>query len=151
MLKKTITYTDYDGVKRTENFYFNLNKAELMDMELTTPDGGLRNRLRAIMDKRDIPGIIRTIKEFILAGFGEKSADGRKFVKSKALSEAFMQTEAYSELYMELISDANATAAFINGMIPEELRTNLNDEASEKETPENVSLLSDAVTSENNE
>lgn len=144
MLKKTITYTDYDGVQRTENFYFNLNKAELMDMELTTPDGGLRNKLRAIMDKRDIPGIIRTIKEFIMAGFGEKSPDGRKFVKSKALSEAFMQTEAYAELYMELISDANATAAFINGMIPEELRANL--ENTEKETqPDNVSLLSDAV------
>jgi len=144
MLKKTITYTDYDGVQRTENFYFNLNKAELMDMELTTPDGGLRNKLRAIMDKRDIPGIIKTIKEFIMAGFGEKSPDGRKFVKSKALSEAFMQTEAYAELYMELISDANATAAFINGMIPEELRANL--ENTEKETqPDNVSLLSDAV------
>ena len=144
MIKKTITYTDYDGVQRTENFYFNLNKAELMDMELTTPDGGLRNKLRAIMDKRDIPGIIRTIKEFIMAGFGEKSPDGRKFVKSKALSEAFMQTEAYAELYMELISDANATAAFINGMIPEELRANL--ENTEKETqPDNVSLLSDAV------
>lgn len=143
MLKKTITYTDYDGVKRTENFYFNLNKAELMDMELSTPDGGLRNRLRAIMDKRDIPGIIRTIKDFIIAGFGEKSADGRKFVKSKALSEAFMQTEAYAELYMELISDANATAAFINGMIPEELRSNINETEAKVEAPENVSLLSD--------
>lgn len=145
MLKKTITYTDYDGVKRTENFYFNLNKAELMDMELSTPDGGLRNRLRAIMDKRDIPGIIRTIKDFIIAGFGEKSADGRKFVKSKALSEAFMQTEAYAELYMELISDANATAAFINGMIPEELRSNINEAEAKVEAPENVSLLSDAA------
>ena len=145
MLKKTITYTDYDGVKRTENFYFNLNKAELMDMELSTPDGGLRNRLRAIMDKRDIPGIIRTIKDFIIAGFGEKSPDGRKFIKSKALSEAFMQTEAYSELYMELISDANATAAFINGMIPEELRSNFNETKKKEELPENVSLLSDAV------
>lgn len=148
MNKKTITYTDFDGVKRTENFYFNLSKAELMDMELTTPDGGLRNRLRAIMDKRDIPGIIKTIKDFIMAGFGEKSPDGRKFIKSKALTEAFMQTNAYSELYMELISDANATASFITLMIPEELRGNLANEA-EKE-PDNVSLLSDITGEDEN-
>lgn len=121
MLKKLIEYTDYNGVKRSENFYFNLNKAELMEMELSVT-GGMRQLLQLILDKQDIPKLIEAFKTIILKAYGEKSPDGRVFNKSKELSEMFAHTEAYSELYMELISDSSKAAAFINALMPEEIR-----------------------------
>ena len=120
MLKKLINYTDFNGNERSENFYFNLTKAEVMDMELTTI-GGMRQMLQSIIDKQDIPKIIEAFKTIIFKAYGEKSPDGRRFIKSKDLSEAFSQTEAYSTLYMELISDAEAAAAFINGIVPQDI------------------------------
>jgi len=117
MLKKLINYVDYDGKERSENFYFNLTKAELMDMELGTV-GGMQQLIQLIIDKQDVPEIIKAFKKIIMMSYGEKSPDGRRFIKSDALSEAFAQTEAYSNLYMELISDASAAAAFINGIVP---------------------------------
>ena len=118
MLKKTIKYTDYDGRERSENFYFYLNKAELMDMELGV-DGGMQQMIQLIIDKQDIPKIVNAFKTIILKAYGEKSPDGRRFIKSEELSKAFSQTEAYSNLYMELITDAKAAAAFINSIVPE--------------------------------
>lgn len=147
MLKKAITYTDYNGTERTESFYFNLNKAELMDMELGTV-GGMRQLLQNILDKQDIPKIIEAFKTIIFKAYGEKSPDGRRFIKSPALSEAFSQTEAYSELYMSLISDAKAAAAFINGIMPSEIADKINEaeknaEAEKKEENNgNANLLS---------
>lgn len=120
MLKKLIKYTDYDGNERSENFYFNLNKAELMDMELGTV-GGMRQLLQIIVDKQDIPKIIETFKTIIYKAYGEKSADGRRFIKSKEISDSFVQTEAYSELYMSLISNPEAAAEFINGIMPADI------------------------------
>lgn len=120
MLKKLIEYTDYNGKKRSENFYFYLNKAELMEMELGTV-GGMQNLIQLIIDKQDIPEIIKAFKMIILKSYGEKSADGVRFIKSEELSNAFSQTEAYSNLYMELISNADAAAAFINGIVPADL------------------------------
>lgn len=120
MLKKLIKYTDYDGRERSENFYFNLSKAELMEMELGV-DGGMQQMIQLIIDKQDIPKIMAAFKRIILKAYGEKSADGRRFIKSDALSEAFSQTEAYSNLYIELVTDAEVAAAFINGIIPEEV------------------------------
>ena len=120
MLKKLIKYTDYNGTERQENFYFNLNKAELMEMELGVT-GGMRELLQLILEKQDIPKIIDAFKTIIMKSYGEKSPDGRIFNKSKELSEAFSHTEAYSELYMELISDANKAAEFINGLMPADL------------------------------
>lgn len=120
MIKKTITYTDYNGTERTENFYFGLNKAEIMDMELSVT-GGMRQLLQMIIDKQDIPKIIEAFKKIIKMSYGEKSPDGRRFIKSAELTEAFVQTEAYSELYMELISDADAAANFINGIVPADI------------------------------
>ena len=120
MLKKLIEYTDYNGKQRKETFYFSLNKAELMEMELGTV-GGMQNLIQLIIDKQDIPEIIKAFKMIILKSYGEKSADGVRFIKSEELSTAFSQTEAYSNLYMELISDANAAAAFINGIVPSDL------------------------------
>ncbi len=125
MIKKTISYTDYNGTKRTENFYFGLNKAEIMDMELSVT-GGMRNLLQLIIDKQDVPKIIEAFKKIIKMSYGEKSPDGRRFVKSDELTEAFVQTEAYSELYMELISNADAAADFINGIIPSDVSAQMN-------------------------
>lgn len=120
MLKKTITYTDYNGTERTEDFYFNLTKAELMEMEMGTT-GGLAESIKNIVSAQDAPKIIKIFKELILKAYGEKSADGKRFVKSDELATAFSHTEAYSQLFMELASDADAASAFINGIIPGDL------------------------------
>lgn len=117
MLKKTLTYTDYDNNERTEDFYFNLTKAELTEMELST-SGGLETRIRKIIATQDIPEIVVIFKELILKSYGEKSPDGKRFIKSKEISEAFSQTEAYSDLFMKLATDADAAADFVNGITP---------------------------------
>jgi len=117
MLKKTITYEDYDGNKRTEDFYFNLSKAEIMEMELSI-SGGMTQMLNRIVAEQDGEKIIKTFKEIILKAYGEKSPDGKRFVKSEELSTAFSQTEAFSQLFMELATDADAAAKFVNGIIP---------------------------------
>lgn len=118
MLKKTIKYTDYEGNEREEDFYFNLTRAECVKLQLST-EGGLEKSLRKIIAEQDIPKIIPIFEQIILSAYGEKSPDGKRFVKSKELSDAFAQTEAYSDLFMELMSDADAAAAFVNGIIPQ--------------------------------
>lgn len=120
MLKKTVTYVDYNGVKRTEDFYFNLSKAEVTEMELSV-EGGFSKMLEEIVKSNDNARILELFKEMVLKAYGEKSADGRRFVKSKELSEAFSQTEAYSEIFMELAMDEKAAAAFVNGIMPANL------------------------------
>lgn len=117
MLKKTITYTDYNGIERTEDFFFNLSEAELIEMELSRA-GGLSATLKRIVDAQDIASIIKEFKDILFRSYGEKSDDGKRFVKSKALSEAFSQTEAYSKLFMELATNADSAAEFINGLMP---------------------------------
>ena len=117
MLKKTITYTDYNGITRTEDFYFNLTKAEIMEMQLST-NGGLDIMIKKIIDSQDAPSIIKIFKELILKAYGEKSDDGKRFVKSKEISEGFAQTEAYSQLFMELATDTDAASKFVNGIVP---------------------------------
>ncbi len=134
MLKKLIKYTDYDGRERSENFYFYLNKAELMEMELGV-DGGMQQMIQLIIDKQDIPKIMEAFKRIILKAYGEKSPDGRRFIKSKELSEAFSQTEAYSNLYMELVTDAQAAAAFINSIVPEEVAQAAVERRKQEEAP----------------
>ena len=124
MLKKTIKYTDYNGVERTEDFYFNLNKAEIMEMQLTTV-GGLDAYLKKIISAQDMPTLMRIFKDLILKSYGVKSDDGRRFIKNEKLREEFEQTEAYSILYMELSTDAEAAAAFVNGIIPADVAKQL--------------------------
>lgn len=117
MLKKTITYIDYNGTERKEDFYFNLSKAEIMEMEMGTT-GGMVEMINKIVAAQDAPAIIDMFKKMILKAYGEKSADGKRFIKSKELSEAFSQTEAYSQLFMELATDADAASKFVNGIVP---------------------------------
>ena len=117
MLKKTITYTDYSGNKRTEDFYFHLTKAELTEMELSK-NGGFSQSLQKIIDEQNAPIIIEEFKKIVLKSYGVKSEDGRRFIKNKEVVDAFAETEAYSILFMELFTDANAASVFVNGVIP---------------------------------
>lgn len=120
MLKKTIKYSDFDGNEREEDFYFNLTKAEIAEMEMAV-NGGYSAMLNRIVSEQDGPTIAETFKQFILASYGEKSADGREFNKSEEITKRFTSTEAYSELYMELITDAKAAADFVNGVLPKDM------------------------------
>lgn len=120
MLKKTITYVDYNGAQRTEDFYFNLSKAEIMEMEMSTT-GGLAETIQKIVAAQDAPAIIKIFKDLVLKAYGEKSPDGKRFIKSEEISTAFAQTEAYSQLFMELAMDANAAAEFVNGIVPADM------------------------------
>ena len=117
MLKKTIKYVDFNGVERSEEFYFNLTKAELMEMELSI-SGGLTEMINSIVNTQDAPEIIKIFKKLILDSYGVKSNDGKRFVKSKELSDEFAQTEAYSVLFMELATNADEASKFINGIMP---------------------------------
>lgn len=149
MLKKLINYKDFNGVERSENFYFNLTESELMDIELETV-GGFQQMIQLIIDKQDIPKIVKAFKKILMASYGEKSADGRRFIKSPELSEAFAQTGAYNVLYMELISDANAAANFLNAIVPEAIsaraaaaqaESKAEETAAKEEVEQNIHLL----------
>jgi hypothetical protein len=117
MLKKTIEYTDFDGNPRKEDFYFNLTEAEVTEMEMST-DGGLVKKLEKIVAEKDSRRIIEAFKDLILRSYGEKSPDGRKFIKNEEIRNGFAQTGAYSILFMELARNAEAAAAFVNGILP---------------------------------
>jgi hypothetical protein len=120
MIKKTITYSDYNGGERTEDFYFNLTKAEVMKMEMSTK-GGLAETIQRIVAAQDHPAIIEQFENLIKKSYGVKTLDGRGFVKRAEDLEAFMATEAYSQLFMELATDADAAAAFVNGIVPADM------------------------------
>lgn len=119
MLKKPITYTDYDGNQRTENFWFNLDEAEILELMVKYP-GGLKAMLEKIIEEEDGAKILGMIKEIIMLAYGEKSLDGKYFKKSTELSEAFVHTRAYSALIMELYKVPGAAAEFMNKIIPQQ-------------------------------
>ena len=124
MIKKTVTYTDYNGVERTENFYFNLSKAEVMEREMST-EGGMAESIQKVVDAKDAPAIIRVFKDLVLKAYGVKSDDGRRFMKTEPdgtrYADDFKETEAYSQIFMELATDADAAAKFVNGIVPADL------------------------------
>lgn len=121
MVVEKIKYTDFNGLEREEEFMFNLTEAEITEMELTT-DGGLSDSIKKIISAQDTPQIIKVFKMLLLKSYGEKSADGRRFVKSDKLSEEFAQTNAYSQLFMKLATDDKAAVAFINGIMPDSMQ-----------------------------
>ncbi len=120
MLAKKIKYTDYNGVEREEVFYFNITKAELMTQNLMTP-GGLETKLKRIINSKNVPELTKYIQDIIIDSYGVKSDDGVRFIKSKELSEMFMQTEAYSVLFMEMVTDNKKASDFANGILPKDL------------------------------
>ena len=124
MLKETITYEDYNGVSRTEDHYFNLTEAELTEMEMSI-NGGLAEMIQRIIAAQDAPSIIKLFQDLILKSYGQKSLDGKRFVKvnenGRRLADEFKETEAYSQLFMKLATDADYAAKFVNGIIPAKL------------------------------
>jgi len=117
LLKKTITYTDFNGDLVTEDHYFHLSKADLVEMELSV-EGGMHDYLKAIVESENGKAILSTFKDLILSAYGERSEDGKRFIKSPVLREEFQSTEAYSALFMELCTDPKAAADFVNGIVP---------------------------------
>ena len=120
MIKETITYTDYNGVERKEDFYFNLTKAEIMEMEMST-QGGLAEMIQRIVAAQDQPAIIKIFKDLIVKAYGVKSPDGKRFIKNPEVVEDFVQTEAFSQMFMKLATDADAAAKFVNGIVPADM------------------------------
>lgn len=122
MLKKRIKFTDYNGVEREEDFYFNLTKAEIMEMEWGIT-GGLTERINRIISTQDAPEILKIFKDIIFKAYGEKSADGKRFEKKNGeLAAAFAETEAYNVLFMELVQDDKAAADFMNAIVPSDVK-----------------------------
>jgi hypothetical protein len=117
VLKKCITYEDFNGEEVTEELYFNLSKAELVELELSRP-GGMQEHLQKIVESEDGKAIITEFKELILMSYGQRSEDGKRFIKTPILREEFQSTEAYSQLFFELCTDAEKAAEFVNGIIP---------------------------------
>ena len=120
MLKETITYTDFNDVERTEDFYFHFSKAELTEMEIGTV-GGFTDMVKKVINAKDQPALVKIFKDFVLKAYGEKSPDGKRFIKSEELSTAFAQTNAYSQLFMKLATNSDAAAKFINGVVPADM------------------------------
>ena len=131
MFKKTLTYTDYEGKQIKEDFYFNLSKAEILEMQLEV-DGGFDAKLQRIVDAKDLPSIIKIFKDFILRSYGVKSDDGKRFIKSDKLREEFSQSIAYSEIFMEFATNAESGSVFINSIIPQDLLKEIEEKNSQK-------------------
>lgn len=128
MLVKKIKYKDYNGIEREEDFYFNLNKAEIFNLQFGRVKGGLDTYIKKMIEAEDVPSLINLFEDLVLSAYGEKSEDGKRFIKNDMLREEFKQTEAYSELIMELVQDDKVASDFINALVPKDLA----DEANKK-------------------
>ena len=118
MLKKTITYTDFNGEERTEDHYFHLSEAEVTEMELSE-EGGMSTLIEKIIQEKDGTEIIKIFKAIVLNSYGVRSPDGRRFTKNDTIREEFESSIAYNKIFMELATNADKAAAFVNGIIPE--------------------------------
>lgn len=122
MYKEKFKYTDYNGVEREEDFYFDLSEAEVMEMDLITP-GGLGQMLQNIVDANDAAGMITEFKKILLKAYGEKSPDGKRFVKNETTQNNFMYSPVYSTMFMKLATDAEYASNFINAVVPKPKNT----------------------------
>lgn len=126
MLKKTVTYTDWNGTTRTEDFYFNLTRTECIEFEYNASLGSsVSSAIQTIIDNKDIAVIIETIKEMLLKAYGVKSDDGRRFIKNDEVREAFEQNPAFDIIYMDIVSDPEKAAEFFSGIMPTEVTSSL--------------------------
>lgn len=116
MVKESITYVDYNGIERTEDFYFHLNDMEWVRWD-AEKGGSLLETFEKVGHSGDPKLIMETFEELIRRSYGEKSDDGKRFVKSDEISAAFMQTEAYNEFFLKLVTDAEAASAFVNALV----------------------------------
>lgn len=124
MLKKTIEYVDFNGTLIREDHYFHLTKADLVEMEMSHR-GGLHQHLQAMVASEDGKAIITEFKQLILMSYGKRSEDGKRFIKTQELRDEFVSSEAYSSLFMELCTNAEAAADFVNGIVPADLEKDL--------------------------
>lgn len=124
MIKKTITYKDLNGKERTETFYFHYFESEIMDMEMSE-EGGLAERIQRIIDAKDQASLLKVIKKFVIDAYGVKSDDGRRFNKSQEVKDAFVECPAYSKIYMELLTNDELAAEFVNKVVPEDMADQL--------------------------
>lgn len=135
MFKKTIKYTDYDDIERSEDYYFNLTKSELMEMDFSAT-GGMEKMIKSIIAARDTKRIMELFKEIILKAYGEKSLDGKRFIKVRdghKLCDDFAETGAYDALFMELATNDKSATEFINGIIPKQISEELATKSEYKE------------------
>ena len=132
MLKKTITCQNFNEVETTEDYWFNFTESEIIEMQLGTA-GGLDESIKQIVAGMDLPSMVKFFKDFVLKAYGVKSPDGKRFIKSDELREAFSQTQAYNKLFMELAFDDKAAAEFINGVIPKDVADKMNEIAAKDE------------------
>lgn len=124
MLKKTMTYTDYDGVERTEDVYFNLSKAELIEMQIST-DGGYDKMIERIINSKDMKSMGEIFRDLLRKSYGIKSDDGRRFMKSEEISDTFEQSPIYSDIYMELLTNPDEAAKFVQAIMPSDLQKDI--------------------------
>lgn len=122
MYKKTLTYEDFNGTQRTEDFYFNLTKAELMRLQMGT-NGGLDEKLTKIIKAQDVVTLLKEFEDIVLLAYGEKSDDGKRFVKNDEIRENFKASAAYSEIYVELATNSDEASRFITGIMPSDVDT----------------------------
>lgn len=134
MLKKTITYEDFNGETVSEDFFFHLSKAELVELEMSHK-GGLSESLKRIVAAEDNKSIVAEFKNIILTAYGQRSDDGRRFIKSQELRDEFQSTEAYSTLFMELVTETDKAIEFVNGIIPTGMDQDLAKVAENQEKP----------------
>lgn len=123
MIHETVTYTDYNGMSRTETFYFHFTQAEIMEMQLSV-EGGFNARVQRMIDAKDQPSIIKLVKDFVLDAYGVKSEDGRRFMKNEEIRKSFEENPAYSIIFMKLATDADAASKFVNGVAPSDMPRN---------------------------
>ena len=124
MIKKTVTYTDYNGEQRTETFYFHYTEAEILDMEMSE-EGSFVDRIQRIIDAKDKTALMKLIKKFVIDAYGVKSEDGKRFIKNDAVRTEFLESPAYSQIWMELVMDDEIAADFINNVIPSGMKEKL--------------------------
>ena len=143
MIKQTITYEDFNGIKQTEDFYFNLTKAELVELEVEH-EGGMGKWLEAIAASDSRKELIENFKRIILLAYGKKSEDGKRFIKSEAMREEFEQHAAFSTLFMMLAEDADVASTFINGVVPADVA-----EKTDQDKPQGPPPVPQALNSPN--
>jgi hypothetical protein len=124
LLKKSITYEDFNGETVTEDHYFHLSKADLVELEVSH-QGGLQAWITRIIETEDAKALIDEFKKLILSSYGKKTDDGRRFIKNQGMREGFESSPAYEELFMELVTDAEAAAEFVNGIVPKGLESDM--------------------------
>ena len=135
MIKKNITYVDFNGEERTDAFYFNLSKAELMDIELDY-NGNMSEAMNIMLEKRDMKGILGLLSKLVRKAYGEKSGDGKRFLKNKELEDGFVTTDAFSNLLIELVNDEKKLEAFVAGVVPADMREEIEKRIDEKRDTE---------------